>query len=334
MNKNKRKKFRKTYLTPRDKTETSIILNRIDKIDKKIQMLSKHIEILHWYGNDYKNIEMEQIKFFKKLPQASGELRVLQNILSLMLQDFAQICKENHLNYWLQAGSLIGAYRHGGWIPWDDDLDIGMPEDDLNKLKQILRNHNCYRIDDYYHFRDNYLGRFTRIKFKDKKINCFLDIPVYEFCDGKNIDDAWNNVLKNRKLFESQLLKIRKKLKKQYFNEIVTDKEDLKLITDFYEQEIKKVHKKDGKYIYWASYGVPARWKRIFEKDMFFPLGELRFENNLYKVPKQYKQYLSLQYGNIFSLPWNTVPKHVNNFNLFDNLEVMQKILDEREKNG
>lgn len=57
-----------------------------------------------------------------------------------MLQVIADICERHGLTYWLDAGSLLGAVRHGGFIPWDDDLDIAMPQEDLEKFTAIAQN--------------------------------------------------------------------------------------------------------------------------------------------------------------------------------------------------
>jgi lipopolysaccharide cholinephosphotransferase len=296
------------------------------KIIKLISCLIPFREKRHHFRNKY------ALKF---LPKASGELRILQNALYFMLENLKEICEKNKIPYWIQAGTLLGAYRHQGWIPWDDDLDVGMLEVDLRKLKQVMKNHPVFRIDDYYHFKDHYVGRFTRMKFRDERFNCFLDIPVYEYCDEKNIDDAWNKILDIRQNFIQKAVLLSNKLTKVYDNEIITNLEDLKIVEDFYNIEIDKVHKTNGKYIYWATYCVPAKWKRCFPKQIFFPLKKLKFEDKFYSVPNCFKEYLSLQYGDVSKTPCDIKPRHVKDFELFKNIELLPVYINGlKEKNN
>lgn len=66
-------------------------------------------------------------------------LRKLQLAQLFMIREIDQICKTHGLTYYLCGGTLLGAVRHGGFIPWDDDLDITMYREDLNKLIAIIQ---------------------------------------------------------------------------------------------------------------------------------------------------------------------------------------------------
>jgi phosphorylcholine metabolism protein LicD len=65
-------------------------------------------------------------------------LRKGQHIMKDMLKEFHNLCICNNIKYWSQAGTLIGAVRHNGWIPWDGDVDVSMLTDDYKKLKNII----------------------------------------------------------------------------------------------------------------------------------------------------------------------------------------------------
>lgn len=86
-------------------------------------------------------------RFFLDLPKAEGDIGLLQAALNRMLNDFADICNANDITqYWLVGGTLLGAVRHHGFIPWDDDLDLGIMRDDLERLEQVLASNPDYQV--------------------------------------------------------------------------------------------------------------------------------------------------------------------------------------------
>ena len=74
-------------------------------------------------------------------------LRQAQLVMLRMLKIFDAICIKHGLTYWLDGGTLLGAVRHGGFIPWDDDLDVCMPLDDFEKYKHLSLSE--FRYDVY-----------------------------------------------------------------------------------------------------------------------------------------------------------------------------------------
>ena len=64
----------------------------------------------------------------------------LQQKLLNMLSWFHDFCEKNNLKYYILYGTLLGAIRHKGFIPWDDDIDVGMPRDDYEKFLKITFN--------------------------------------------------------------------------------------------------------------------------------------------------------------------------------------------------
>src|SRR5450759_3578143 len=74
--------------------------------------------------------------------------RQLQLIELGIFKEFQRICERHSLTYYLLGGSLLGAVRHGGFIPWDDDIDIGMPREDYEKFKKIANE----KFNDRYLF--------------------------------------------------------------------------------------------------------------------------------------------------------------------------------------
>ena len=104
-------------------------------------------------------------------------LRRDQLELFRILKALAKICEEHHIPWWLGSGSLLGAARHKGFIPWDDDMDIVLLRKDCKRLEKIL----CQLENDefVYHSMDtdvdyvNYYGKFRKrhgvIRSKSKR---------------------------------------------------------------------------------------------------------------------------------------------------------------------
>ena len=72
----------------------------------------------------------------------NSELRKIQQKKLEILIDIAKFCNENKIRYWLDSGTLLGAVRHGGFIPWDDDIDIIIMQEDAKFLKENYKSEN------------------------------------------------------------------------------------------------------------------------------------------------------------------------------------------------
>jgi len=82
--------------------------------------------------------ENEHISLREKYNSDDSILRKAQLRMLGMMVYVDKLCRENHLSYWLEGGTLLGAVRHKGFIPWDDDVDIYMPVEDARQLKKIV----------------------------------------------------------------------------------------------------------------------------------------------------------------------------------------------------
>ena len=89
-----------------------------------------------------------------------------------ILINFDRFCKKNKLRYYLAGGTLLGAIRHKGFIPWDDDIDVCMPRPDFEKLIKIFpdKYENKYILKSIK--RDNFLYPFAKIINNKTKIDC------------------------------------------------------------------------------------------------------------------------------------------------------------------
>ena len=90
----------------------------------------EEIDTLYYFLNQYADIT--------KVPPAKGKLRAGQQNETVLLQVFDSICRANSLQYIIGFGTLLGYVRHSGFIPWDDDVDVFMPRNDFEKMKEII----------------------------------------------------------------------------------------------------------------------------------------------------------------------------------------------------
>lgn len=130
----------------------------------------------------------------------------LQQKLLKMFEWFHNFCRDNELRYYAVGGTLLGAVRHKGFIPWDDDIDLGMPRDDYDKMIKMLKDRvdSIYRLesplenrDFVYQYCKLYDATTTLIENKRYKIKRGIYLDIFPLDGiGNTLDESKKNFKK------------------------------------------------------------------------------------------------------------------------------------------
>lgn len=220
------------------------------------------------------------------------------------------ICKKNNINYFLVGGSLLGAIRHKGFIPWDDDIDIAMTRRDFNKFCKIIDKYTSNYFIDYFFENKSYFLLFPKIREKN---SIFLekDLINYTGPKGIGIDIFILDYVRNEKQanFRFKLVSfIRKFLLLKNYRKINDCNKSfvkilyyiVKLISNSFLHILTIwIMKGNKKFRYFMNYGSKYGVKKqLHEVEKYFPAIEAEFEGKMYKIPKDYDYVLKKIYGN------------------------------------
>ena len=248
----------------------------------------------------------------------------LHETLIEILDYVVSVCEKNSLQYCLVYGSALGAYRHHGFIPWDDDMDIAMPRDDYKKFLEVMKKqgNERYSIQNEEN-EENYFLSFSKVRkngtifiesiAEEKYQNNGIYIDVFPLDFIKNYDGK-SRRNRNRINYIKHVLKIQgcpKLYKTKEGNaRFVVDcvisfpawvMSNKKLLRNLNKLMVAPINIEQASYI--AHYDESSE-AAVMEKNIYFPLGECEFEGKMYKVPGNICEYLRRQYGdNYMELP-------------------------------
>ena len=273
-----------------------------------------HSKLLLWDAvrDGEEDVESAKKHFFGRLPRAEGDLRLLQQGNSRLLFEFDKFCEETGVCYWLMFGSLLGAVRHGGFIPWDDDLDVGMMREDVQAVVAAAERDERYRVSSVFDWHAHCWQ--LRFMYSDEMNPCFVDLFVFDYSENDG-SASFEQMLSLRAEMIDEM-DAKESLSGWRSASYLAESEDASLygeIRDTFQRYRLKAEKLnlikptscDAGGITWslencytASDGILA-----YTLDDVFPLKRLPFEGFEVAVPRNYFSLLEKGYGDIYELP-------------------------------
>lgn len=242
---------------------------------------------------DWKHPEHEEIiKNARRL-----ELDEVKLIEKDILEFFDEFCRENNLRYWLSGGSMLGAVRHNGFIPWDDDIDVFMPDVDYERFIALFREtdlYQCHHVDD----NDDIWGHYKFCRLYDKR-TLLIEYDEYSrHYIGINLEIlpivGMPSDTAERISYIRQYERFNKKRKQLYF-ENDGDMERFIAACKAYAPDIKDYKFDGSEYVGVLGTGYFERdctSSKVYEKTL-----RVSFENLEVNIPSGYKEYLDNLYG-------------------------------------
>lgn len=246
------------------------------------------------------------------------DLKKLQSYQLKMLKDVDRVCKKNNIYYFLTWGSALGAIRHGGFIPWDDDIDISMTWENYKKFESLAQR----ELGDKYFYQSQETDKFcftnwnkvrinntTSMEKNLKHIKCHYGICMDIFPLIGIPNSKFKKLIQKVEIFTYRILGYERYLKNKnpkgntLFN-IFFGIFPKKLKKNMMNILIKDITKYDmEKCDYWIEFLSGSYNDMIFKRD-FFGKGTIgKFEDLEVVIPEKYDEYLKRAYGDYMTLP-------------------------------
>lgn len=254
----------------------------------------------------------------KEYDLSQQELKAIQRIQLEMLQEVDRICRKCGIHYNIIAGTLLGAVRHKGYIPWDDDADVALLREEYDKFCDACKT----ELDtSKYYFQDHnatkgYRWGYGKLRRKD---TLFLrenqqHMPYEQgiFIDIFPLDNVPMNKIKRglhnfhcfciRKTMWSSVGKLSDKSRFKRWCYWILDKISEERLFEHYDRFIKKSNAKDSQWVRILTYPTPTK-DFGYRKAWYEVSKEISFEGvSLYGI-KEWEEYLSFKFGDFWTLP-------------------------------
>lgn len=240
--------------------------------------------------------------------------RRLQMVILEIMKDIDSLCNLNDIEYYLIGGSALGAVRHKGFIPWDDDLDIAMSTSNYEKFIKVCREQ---LNKEKYYIQEGLVDwplNFSKVKLRGTHINeveksnsecdgIFIDIFKLDNAPNDRISQAWHYFcakgwlcyLLSKRTYESASGKKKIMI---YISRILS----IRGLENFFKRQINKYNIKKTNYL--GFYFSRTNWKNsIIRKEIYGKPILMEFDGIKLPVPENVDNYLTILFGNYMKLP-------------------------------
>lgn len=245
-------------------------------------------------------------------PIDTEELKKIQLQILDAVSDF---CEKHQIKYWLDCGTLLGAVRHKGYIPWDDDIDIGMLRPDYDKFMQLFNLENDRYKFYSYENNKNFLYPYGKVLDTDTvlyepdkhgiKLSVNIDVFIY--------DNAPDNDRKVNKMFRKRDFYLRMNILRNFK---IKSKKRLVQLSKFFIIPFIKLFPKDyfvkrivinsRQFVDFSTNRIgnfTAYSKMVCNRNVFNQMISIEFEGKKYNAPIGYEEWLTAFYGDYMQLP-------------------------------
>ncbi len=252
----------------------------------------------------------------------------VQEIIWNIMRDVMPIISENRIKYYMLGGTLLGAIRHKGFIPWDDDIDIGIPRNHYERFLEIIPSKlpsylklNTYWDDSKHHY---YFSRIIDTRYKMKRLGSIENREENVWIDIFPLDGMPNNAIV-RRIHMLRLLYARMRYHIASFEKVNIKRPNRplseRLVIYFVKYTkigtnsdpnkwlkkidslLKKYSIKDSNWV--CNFMGQYKFKEMFPKKWYGKGRYYKFEDSRLIGPKEFDKILTQQYGDYMTPPQN-----------------------------
>ena len=262
----------------------------------------------------------------------------MQHALTKLLSRFDSLCAEHGLRYWMVGGTLLGAVRHGGFIPWDDDIDLGMMRDDIERLRKITRDSTEFEVTVVW----DHIVKSRQIRFRttDQNNPVFLDLFIFDWCNDTSQENFSRSLTLRREMVAELTALDDSNLHEWAECTYIADGTDSSMpIAKIFNKYLERAHTEGIICSRDHATGIIRSYDNLDEPNGFAwicpisamfadPQPRLTFEDGSYCIPVEYMAILDGSYADIWALPNDirTHFQHVSKESLRKNPATMQAI--------